>query len=62
MAEKNYSLMTNKELNEEYDRLVETFRNAQTILKENYLIMVSSAEESVKIKEILNKREGKNKL
>lgn len=52
----DYNIMSNKELTEKYQKLVEEFTEAQTQLKENYETMVHCSNESNKIKEILNKR------
>lgn len=59
MANTNYTLMTNKELTEKYDELNSLFKESQEKLKENYLTMIKLSEEAIKIKEILNKRNGK---
>ena len=40
-------------------KLNEEFKAAQNSLKEQYLIMVQTSQKAVKIKEIIEKREGK---
>lgn len=55
----DYNILSNKELTEKYQELVEEFTKAQTQLKENYETMVHCSNESIKIKDILNKRGAK---
>ena len=67
----NYNMLMTKELYEMYNKLNEEFKAAQDSLKEQYLIMVQNSQKekyfiivqtskkAVKIKEIIEKREGK---
>ena len=55
----NYNMLMTKELYEMYNKLNEEFKVAQDSLKEQYLIMVQTSQKAVKIKEIIEKREGK---
>ena len=55
----NYNMLMTKELYEMYNKLNEEFKAAQDSLKEQYFIMVQTSQNAVKIKEIIEKREGK---
>ena len=55
----NYNMLMTKELYEMYNKLNEEFKAAQDALKEQYFIMVQTSQKAVKIKEIIEKREGK---
>ena len=55
----NYNMLITKELYEMSNKLNEEFKAAQDSLKEQYFIMVQTSQKAVKIKEIIEKREGK---
>lgn len=55
----DYNILTNNELKTEYSKNEDKFNEAKKIFTEQYNIMMECSENANKIKEILNKREGK---
>lgn len=56
--EKNWNLVSNKELQDECSRLENEFTEKQKVMKDTYEVMDNLSKKYVEIKAILNKRQG----